>query len=76
MGDSIATLTMELTAEMVEQFKGFPFFLELEMLQGNCEQLHNGIKKYTIKIDDMDKAELMKEFCLKIISMSHNACKQ
>ncbi len=71
-----AFLTMELTSEMAEQFKIYPFFLEIEMLQGGIELLPNGIKKYTIEINDSYKAELIKEFCLKIISNSHNACKQ
>lgn len=70
VGDDYATLTMEITPEMEKQFKGEPFFLEIEMLQGDREELENGMIKYKCVINDHDKAELMKEFVLKCISHS------
>lgn len=71
MNDNTGYLTMEITREMEEMFKGFPFFLEIEMLQGEREPLPDGRIKYKIEIADTDKAELMKEFLLKMISKSH-----
>lgn len=71
-----AQLTMEITPVMEEIFKGAPFFLEIEMLQGERQSLTDGRTKYVIEITDIDKAELLKEFFLKTISLSHQACLQ
>lgn len=62
---------MTITPEMETMFKGDPFFLELEMLQGEKKILEDGMISYRITIADPDKAELVKEFALKCISLSH-----
>jgi hypothetical protein len=64
-------LTMTITPDMEVIFKGDPFFLEIEMLQGEREVEPDGRIKYSITIKDNGKIELVKEFCLKLISMSH-----
>lgn len=66
-----ATLKMTITPEMEKQFKGYPYFLEIEMMQGDRKVLKDGRIKYWIEIDDEEKADLMKEFVLKMISKSH-----
>lgn len=57
---------------MEKMFKEAPYFLEIEMMQGNRKMLKDGRIKYKIEIADPDKSELMKEFVLKMISHSHN----
>lgn len=66
-----AFVTMELTPAMEKAFKEFPFFLEIEMLQGEKENLPNGRVRYSIEINNADKSDIMREFCLKMISLSH-----
>lgn len=68
-------LEMTITKVMEAEFKGPPMFLELEMLQGESKNLPDGRIYYKIEIHDEFKAELMQEFCLKMISLSFNACK-
>jgi hypothetical protein len=65
-----ATLEMTVTPTMEQQMKDAPFFLEIEILQGEREDLKDGRIRYKIEIHDMDKAELVKEFILKVISKS------
>ena len=69
-----ATLEMELTPEMEKCLKGEPFFLEIEMLQGEKQDLPDGRVRYTLIIQDQFKIDLIKEFVLKLISSSHDAC--
>lgn len=66
-----ATLKMTITPEIEKQFKSYPYFLEIEMMQGDRKVLKDGRIKYRIEIDDEEKADLMKEFVLKMISKSH-----
>lgn len=67
-----ATVEMTLTPEMEQTFKEY-FNLEIEMMQGITEHLPNGQTKFTIEVAP-DKAELIKEFMLKVISQSHKSC--
>lgn len=69
-----ALLEMTITKVMEAEFKGPPMFLELEMLQGEKKELPDGRIYYKIEIYDKDKAELMQEFCLKMISLSFKTC--
>jgi hypothetical protein len=69
-----AILTMTLTPYMEQVIKD-TFNIEIEMLQGKRRNLKDGRVKYKIEIHDMQKAEMVKEFVLKFISGSHNACK-
>jgi hypothetical protein len=67
-----ATLTMTLTPDMEEQMKGFPFFLEIEMLRADKKRLEDGRIEYSnVIIEDAEKSNLVKEFVLKMISHSH-----
>jgi hypothetical protein len=68
-----AKLTMTITPCMEKVMKE-TFNLEIEMLQGIKRNLKDGRIKYCIEIGDMQKAEMIKEFLLKFISDSHNAC--
>lgn len=71
MSNEPAICTMELTPDMERLFKGEPYFLEIEMLQGEREVLEDGRVKYIIEVHDPQKQEIIKEFCLKMISKSH-----
>lgn len=64
---------MTITKEVESILKGDPFFLEIEMLQGERIEMTDGRLWYKIEIADSDKSELMREFVLKMISNSHNA---
>lgn len=70
MTQEYGLLTMELTPEMEKVVKE-QFNLEIEMMQGDKESLPGGMTKYTIKIYDDQKCEMVKEFVLKMISESH-----
>lgn len=64
-----ANLEMELTpymAEIVER----DFDLQIEFLQSTKEPLPDGRTRYFMTVKG-EKAELIKEFVLKLISMSH-----
>jgi hypothetical protein len=69
--ENVATINMTISPFMEKEFSGFPFFLEIEMLQGNRKQLKDGRVKYKIQITDPEKILMVKEFCLKTISLSH-----
>lgn len=65
-------LSMTVTPEMEANFKDFPFFLEIELLQADRKVLPDGRIEYSnVLIHDPEKADLMKEFVLKMISHSH-----
>lgn len=64
-------LTMEVTPTVEMKLKE-AFNLEVEILQGDREIMPDGRNKITIKIYDATKCEMVKEFCLKMISQSHN----
>lgn len=68
-------LKMTISKEIEDLFKKEPFFLEIEMLQGNRKVLKNGMIKYSITISDPDKQIVIREFVLKIISQSHKQSK-
>lgn len=69
-GNDYGELIMEVTPQMAIIFKE-EFNLEIEMMQGEKELLPNGNTRYTIRVFDDQKNEIIKEFCLKIISKSH-----
>jgi hypothetical protein len=66
-------LEMTITPEIEQMFKGAPMFLEIEMLQAEKRRLPDGRTWYKLEIHDQVKADLMQEFCLKMISQSHKA---
>jgi hypothetical protein len=70
--EEVAKLDMTITPDMEEQMKGFPFFLEIEMLRADRTVVKDGRIEYSnVLIEDEQKAELVKEFVLKMISHSH-----
>lgn len=75
MNSNLATLEMTISPDIEELFKKAPFFLEIEMLQGERNSLPDGRIGIKIEIHDEDKIEMVKEFMLKAISDSPNACK-
>lgn len=65
-------VTMQITAYMERLLKEYPFFLEIEMLQGKSKNLPDGRIEYSIKIYDKEKSEILKDFILMMFSNSHN----
>jgi len=68
-----ATLDMTISKDMEKMFMSHPFFLELEMMQGEKEILSDGRTRYKITITCPIKSDLMKQFCLKVVA--GNVCK-
>jgi hypothetical protein len=66
--DEPMQIEMSLTNRMAEMFKGKPFFLELEMMQGEIQDMGEGFTRYKLIITDNSKAEMLREFALKVIS--------
>lgn len=66
---------MVISTEMEDILKQPPFCLEMEMMSGERTVLNDGRIEYHIEINDPDKDEVIKEFMLKTISKSQNACK-
>lgn len=62
-----ATVNMVLTPFMEGKMKEAPFFLEVEMLQGNREELPDGIVRYSITVADEGKVEILREFILRLV---------
>lgn len=60
-------LTMEITPDMERTVKEH-FNLEIEMIQGCREELSGGKVRYTLKIYDDQKNEMVKEFILRVIA--------
>jgi hypothetical protein len=72
MTENAANLNMVLTPDMEKMMKDFPWFLEIEMLEADRRVLSDGRIEYkNVVIADDEKAELLKEFVLKMISHSH-----
>lgn len=68
--DNTATLEMSIQPWLEERLKQFPYFLELEMLQGERKPMPYGFIYYKIEITDMYKIFIVREFVLKCISES------
>lgn len=68
-----AEVTMEVTPDM-EQIMKEEFNLELELLQAERKPHPDGSGRSILKfmITDQDKAEMLRDFVLKVISQSHN----
>lgn len=47
------------------------FNIEIEILKGFSERLEDGRMFYKFQVKDQQKGEMLKEFCLKLISKSH-----
>ena len=65
-----AELTMEITPDMEESILNL-FDLKIEILKGTRETMEDGKIRIKIFITDEDKAMMVKEFVLKMISKSH-----
>jgi hypothetical protein len=63
-------LEMTISPELEDQFKGEPFFLEIEMLQGKREIKPDGRIYFELDIDDVDKVRTVKLFILHMMSQS------
>lgn len=72
MPNEYSELNLEITMDMEQIFKD-ELNLEIEMMQGERTVLPNGMISYKLKIYDDKKSDMIKEFCLKVISKSHNA---
>ena len=64
-----AEVTMEVNDEIADLIRE-TFNVEVEMLRGSIEKLPNGQTKYSFEVAGQ-KAEMIKEFILKVISKSH-----
>jgi len=63
-----AELDMTISKDMEKMFMSDPFFLELEMLQGEKESLPDGRTRYKLTITCPIKSDLIKQFCLKVVA--------
>lgn len=70
MSSEFGEVTMTINPEMEYLFRD-TLNLDIEMMQGTREELPNGQVKYSFKIYDDQKNEMVKEFALKMISHSH-----
>lgn len=75
MTKNAVTLEITATPYIENLLKGAPFFLEVEMLRAGRLEMPNGMIRYSVVVEDPAKIEIVKEFVLKLISDSLNACK-
>lgn len=62
------TLTPEAAGNLAELLD----YLQIEILQGDVRKLKDGRTKYHLKIHDDQKAELIKEFLLRVMAKDYH----